>query len=263
MGKALIKNGTATEARSTLDGKIAIVTGASRGIGRAIALRLADAGADVLATGTRADLLDTLVAEVGASGRRAVAMVGDVADPGIAKEAVRRASRDLGAVGVLVNSAGVNLRTSTLEMALEDWNRVIDVNLNGTLHFCRAVLPGMAERGGGAIVNVTSTMAKMPHRNAAPAYGASKAAVNYLTMHLAREFATGGIRVNAVCPGPVDTDMTAEWSPEHRARVIKGVPLGRLGTPEDIAETVAYLASDAAGFITGQTIDVNGGTLMG
>ena len=239
------------------------MTGASRGIGRAIAVRLADAGADLLVLGTRADLLEVLVAEIGARGRRAVAMTGDVADPRVADDAVRLAEQELGEVWVLVNNAGVNLRAPTLEMALEDWNRVIDVNLNGTLHFCRAVLPGMAKRRGGVIVNISSTMAKAPHKNAAPAYGASKAAVNYLTMHLAREFAPDGVRVNAVCPGPVETEMTAEWDTEYRARVIDGVPLGRLGTAEEIAETVVFLASDAAGFITGQTIDVNGGTLMG
>ena len=217
----------------------------------------------MLVLGTKADLLDDLVKEIGAGGTKAVAMVGDVADMQVAQDAVQLAAEKLGAVTVLVNNAGINMRTPTLEMALEDWSRVFDVNLNGTLHFCRAVLPGMVARGGGAIVNVSSTTAKTPHKNAAPAYGASKAAVNYLTMHLAREFAGQGVRVNAVCPGPVETDMTAEWDASYRARVLAAVPLGRLGTPQDIAETVAYLASDAAGFITGQTIDVNGGTLMG
>lgn len=246
-----------------MDDRIAIVTGASRGIGRAIALRLAESGADLLVLGTRADLLDKLVADIGALGRKAVSMTGDVADPDLADAAVAMAARELGNVRTLVNNAGMNLRTPTLEMSLEDWQRVIDVNLNGTLHFCRAFLPGMVKAGGGAIVNISSTTAKTPHRNAAPAYGASKAAVNYLTMHLAQEFAAQKVRVNAVCPGPIETDMTAEWDEGYRARVIDGVPLGRLGTPWEIAETVAFLASDAAGFITGQTIDVNGGTLMG
>lgn len=243
--------------------KVAIVTGASRGIGRAIALRLARAGMDVLVLGTKTDLLDALVEQIGTLGRKAVALTGDVADPGVAEAAVRLATSELGPVGVLVNNAGVNLRTPTLEMAFEDWSRVIDVNLNGTLHFCRAVLPCMVAHGGGAIVNISSTTAKTPHKNAAPAYGASKAAVNYLTMHLAREFAADGVRVNAVCPGPVETDMTAEWDEAYRARVLDSVPLGRLGTADDIAETVAFLASDAASFVTGQTLDVNGGTLMG
>ena len=238
------------------------MTGASRGIGRAIALRLAEGGAAVLAVGTKAALLDRLVEEISARGGRARALAGDVADPQLA-EAAALAASELGAVGTLVNNAGINLRTPTLSMALEDWKRVIDVNLNGTLHFCRAVLPGMAARGHGAIVNISSTTAKTPHRNAAPAYGASKAAVNYLTMHLAREFAGRGVRVNAVCPGPVETDMTAQWDAAYRASVIGAVPLGRLGAAWEIAEIVAFLASDAAGFITGQTLDANGGTVMG
>lgn len=217
----------------------------------------------MLVLGTKADLLDDVVSEIGARGQRSLAVVGDVADPNLAVTAVQQAVGALGPVSVLVNNAGMNLRTPTLDMALADWTRVMDVNLNGTLHFCRAVLPGMVALGKGAIVNISSTTAKTPHRNAAPAYGASKAAVNYLTMHLAREFAANGVRVNAICPGPIKTDMTAEWNDDYRARVLAGVPLGRLGTPEDIADTVAYLVSDAASFVTGQAIDVNGGTLMG
>lgn len=213
--------------------------------------------------GTKAPLLASLVAEITAHGGKALAMTGDVADPAVAQAAVELVERELGKVRILVNNAGINLRRPTLDMALADWQRVMDVNLNGTLHFCRAVLPGMVASGGGAIVNISSTTAKTPHKNAAPAYGASKAAVNYLTMHLAREFAAQGVRVNAVCPGPVETDMTAQWDAAYRARVIEGVPLGRLGTVEEVAATVAFLASEAAGFITGQTIDVNGGTLMG
>ena len=247
----------------TLGGRTAIVTGASRGIGRAIALDLAESGFSVLVLGLKAKLLASLVQEIEALGQKAVAMTGDVAVPGTADKAVQRAKQELGEVALLVNNAGINLRAPTLDMALADWSRVIDVNLTGTLHFCRAVLPEMVARGGGAIVNISSTTAKTPHKNAAPAYGASKAAVNYLTMHLAQEFASHGVRVNAVCPGPIETDMTAEWDNAYRTSVLEGVPMGRLGTPQEVAKTVVYLASDAAGFITGQTIDVNGGTFMG
>ena len=147
-------------------------------------------------------------------------------------------------------------------MALNDWQRVLDVNLTGTLHFCRAVLPGMIERRSGVIINVSSTTGKTPHKNAAPAYGASKAAVNYLTMHLAQEMAPHGIRVNAVCPGPVETDMSSQWTEEYRERVERGVPLGRLGTAEEIAGVVLFLASDLSGFVTGETVNANGGTYM-
>jgi 3-oxoacyl-[acyl-carrier protein] reductase len=148
-------------------------------------------------------------------------------------------------------------------MAQEDWQRVLDINLNGTLHFCRAVLPDMIAQKAGRIVNVSSATSRAPHPNAAPAYGASKAAVNYLTMHLAQEMAPHGIRVNAICPGPVETDMSSQWSAEYRAQVTGRVPLGRLGTPDDIAQAILFLAENASGFVTGAILNANGGTLMG
>lgn len=242
-----------------LTGKRAIVTGASRGIGRAVALRLAAAGARVLVHGTNADLLAGLAMEIGPD---ATWLAGDVADPDTAARAVAQAGAAWGGVDILVNNAGINSRSSTLDMALDDWQRVLDVNLNGTLHFCRAVLPGMIARKAGKIVNVSSTTGKTPHKNAAPAYGASKAAVNYLTMHLAREMAPHGIHVNAICPGPVESDMSAQWDEAYRARVTDGVPLGRIGRPEEIAEAVLFLASPQSGFITGETVNANGGTYM-
>ena len=246
-----------------LEGRSTIVTGASRGIGRAVALALAGCGADLLVHGRDIAALDALADEIAALGRRVEVMTGDVSDEAVAQAALAQAEAAFGQVDILVNNAGINSRSSTLDMTLEDWQRVLDVNLNGTLHFCRAVLPGMIARRRGAIVNVSSTTAKTPHRNAAPAYGASKAAVNYLTMHLAQEMAPHGIRVNAVCPGPVETDMTRQWADDYRTKVVASVPLGRLGEPSEIAGLVAFLASDAASFITGQTIDANGGTLMG
>ncbi|MFZ7092638.1 SDR family NAD(P)-dependent oxidoreductase [Primorskyibacter sp. 2E233] len=245
-----------------LKGKTAIITGASRGIGRACALRLAGAGASVVLHGTNAQKLADLKAEIIAAGGRAEVFVGDVADPNTGPAAVAFTLDKFGSVDVLVNNAGINTRAPTLEMSLEDWNRVIDVNLNGTLHFCRAVLPEMIRQKGGKIVNVSSTTAKTPHKNAAPAYGASKAAVNYLTMHLAYEMAPHGIRVNAVCPGPVETDMSAQWSTDYREKVTAGVPLGRLGAAQDIAEIVLFLASEQSAFITGESINANGGTYM-
>ncbi|SNT20306.1 SDR family NAD(P)-dependent oxidoreductase [Antarctobacter heliothermus] len=245
-----------------LGGRTAIVTGASRGIGRACALRLSQAGAFVLLHGTDKDRLTALRQVIAQDGGRAQILVGDVTDPATARNAVVVAERDLGPVAVLVNNAGINRRSSTLDMPLEDWHRVLDVNLNGTLHFCRAVLPGMIDRKGGVIVNVSSTTAKTPHKNAAPAYGASKAAVNYLTMHLAQEMAPHGIRVNGVCPGPVETDMSRQWSAEYRERVTAAVPLGRLGQADDIAGTVLFLASDLSSFVTGETVNANGGTYM-
>jgi len=246
----------------TLKGQTALVTGASRGIGREAALALARAGANVVVNGTNAGLLHDLAREIETAGVAAIAVAGDVADPATAVASARAALDRFGRIDVLVNNAGINTRSSTLDMALADWQRVLDVSLTGTLHSCRAVLPTMISQKGGRIVNVSSTTAKTPHRNAAPAYGASKAAVNYLTMHLAQEMAPMGIRVNAVCPGPVETDMSTQWTEEYRARVTGRVPLGRLGTAQEIAGTILFLASDASGFITGETLNANGGTYM-
>ena len=245
-----------------LQGKAAIVTGASRGIGRGTAIRLAESGADLVINGTNTALLNALAAEIEALGRRAIVVGGDVADPATAAAAVGAAEQAFGKIDILVNNAGINLRAPTLEMEFGDWQRVLDVNLNGTLHFCRAVLPGMVARRSGKIVNVSSTAAKTAHRNAAPAYGASKAAVNYLTMHLAREMAPHNIFVNAVCPGPVETDMTGDWSGDYRARVTANVPLGRLGTARQIADVVLFLASAQSDFITGETVNANGGSFI-
>ena len=244
------------------EAKSAIVTGASRGIGRDVALGLSALGAGVVLQARGEAALSDLAEEIRAAGGRAEIVTGDVSDLAVAAEAVARATASFGPVDRLVNNAGINTRTSTLEMPLEDWQRVIDVNLTGTLHFCRAVLPNMIEAGAGAIVNVSSTMSKTPHPNAAPAYGASKAAVNYLTMHLAQEMAAHGIRVNAVCPGPVETEMTQQWDAAYRKAVAGKIPLGRLGTPHEVAALIQFLLSDAAGFVTGQAIGINGGTLM-
>lgn len=245
-----------------LDGKTAIITGAARGIGREVTFAFAEQGARLVLSGTDQARLDALTAELSDRGCEAAALAGDVADPETARRAAGLAMERFGQIDILVNNAGMNTRAPTLEMPLEDWHRVIDVNLNGTLHFCRAVLPHMIERKSGVIVNVSSSRAKTPHPNAAPAYGASKAAVNYLTMHLALEMAPHGIRVNAVCPGPVETDMSAQWTDEYRSRISASIPMGRLGRAREIAGAVVFLASDQSGFITGETINANGGTYM-
>jgi len=245
-----------------LDGKVAIVTGASRGIGKAVALKFAENGAKLILNGTNDRLLCDLRDRIRESRGEAVAVAGDVSDPKTAEETVRVARDAFGTVDILVNNAGINARSSTLDMSIEDWQRVLDVNLNGTLYFCRAVLPIMIARNGGKIVNVSSTTAKTAHKNAAPSYGASKAAVNYLTMHLAREMAKHNIYVNAVCPGPIETDMSDQWSSDYREAVRRSVPLGKLGTSQDVADVVLFLASGMSDFVTGETINANGGTYM-
>ena len=156
----------------------------------------------------------------------------------------------------------VTVESATLDMKFTDWQRVLDVDLNGTLHCCQAVLPQMIRQQSGRIVNVSSTIAKTPHPNAAPAYGAAKAGVNYLTQHLALEMSKQGIRVNAVCPGPIETDMSKQWSEEYRRQAVARIPLGRLGTTRDVANAVFFLASPLSDFITGETLNINGGTYM-
>jgi 3-oxoacyl-[acyl-carrier protein] reductase len=245
-----------------LEGKVVIVTGASRGIGRAIAMTMAKNGASLVINGNSEALLKELAAAIGALGRECAVRPGDVANPETAAGLAQTAIDRFGRIDVLVNNAGINMRSSSLEMKLEDWQRVMDVNLHGTLHCCRAVLPHMIERRSGKIVNVSSTVAKTTHANAAPSYGASKAGVDYLTRHLALEMAKYGICVNAICPGPIGTDMATQWSDAYRQQVLARIPLGRLGTPEDVADGVLFLASKMSDFMTGETINVNGGTYM-
>ena len=245
-----------------LKDQVAIVTGASRGIGRAIAFTLAKHGAFLVINGNHADLLQEVTAEIEKTGQGCAMQIGDIAQPETAVELVRTAKEQFGRIDILVNNAGVNLRSSTLDMKIADWQRVLDVDLNGTLHCCQAVLPHMIRQHSGRVVNVSSTTAKTPHHNAAPAYGAAKAGVNYLTQHLAFEMAKHGIRVNAVCPGPVETDMSRQWTEEYRRQALSRIPLGRLGTPQDVANAVFFLASSLSDFITGETININGGTYM-
>ena len=245
-----------------LQGKIAIVTGASRGIGRAIALTLARQGASLVINGNREDLLRKLAAEIEALEQKCAIQSGDVANPETAAAIARTAVGSFGRIDVLVNNAGINMRSSSLEMKLEDWQRVMDVDLHGTLHCCRTVLPHMIKQQSGKIVNISSTVAKTPHKNAAPSYGASKAGINYLTQHMALEMAKYGICINAICPGPIETDMSKQWSEEYRQQVLSKIPLGRLGIPENVADGVLFLASKLSDFITGETININGGTYM-
>lgn len=245
-----------------LQDQVALVTGASRGIGKAVALTLARQGASLVINGNQLDLLQEVAAEIGRTGQRCLIQAGDVSLPATAHSMVAQALQAFGRIDVLVNNAGINLRSSTLDMQVTDWQRVLDVDLTGTLLCCQAVLPHMIKAQGGRIVNVSSTTGKTPHHNAAPAYGVAKAGVNYLTQHLAFEMAKHNIRVNAVCPGPVETDMSRQWTAEYRQRVMERIPLGRLGTPKNVADAVLFLASDMSDFITGETLNINGGTYM-
>lgn len=245
-----------------LEKKVAIVTGATRGIGKSIALTLAKQGASLVINGNNVDLLNQLALEIEKLGKRCLVEVGDISDPVIATKIVKTAIDHFGNIDILVNNAGINMRTPTLEMKLDDWQKVINVNLNGTLYCCMAVLPFMIQQKYGKIVNVSSSTAKTPHRNASPSYGASKAGVNYLTQHLALEMAKHNIYVNGVCPGPIETDMSTQWTDEYRQQVLSRIPLGKLGQSQNVADAVLFLASSMSDFITGETININGGTYM-
>ena len=245
-----------------LEGKTAIVTGASRGIGRHIALAFAREGADLVINATNLSLLQSLSDEVTAMGRRCVISAGSVADPQTAQDMVKAALDAFGKIDIVVNNAGVMNRKGTLELTIDEWHRVLDVNANGVFYVCKAVLPIMAKQQGGNIINITSTASKSAHPNASPAYGASKAAVTYLTKHFAMEFGKYGVRVNALQCGPIHSEMTDQWTPEYRAAVIQKIPVGRVGEPEDIANAAVYMASDLSSFVSGCSLNISGGKFM-
>lgn len=225
-------------------------------------MAFAQEGAHLVVNGTNRTLLGELRAEIECTGRQCIVITGDIALPDTARQLVDAAVSGIGRLDCLVNNAGIIQRSPTLDMTIDDWHRVLDINLTGTLHCCRAAVAVMCRQGHGKIVNVASSASKQPHANAAPSYGASKAGVLYLTRHLAREYAACGVNVNAVCPGPTETDMTGQWTPEYRDSVMRKIPLGRIGKPEEVASAILFLCSEGADFIVGEAINVNGGTFM-
>jgi 3-oxoacyl-[acyl-carrier protein] reductase len=242
--------------------QVAIVTGAARGIGRAIALAFAGEGAKVALADIDGDRLDGLREEIGNRGGQALSVPCDVSKSSDVQEMVDRVLTIFGRIDILVNNAGI-IRRGTIETVTEeDWDRVIAVNLKGTFNCCKAVVGPMKRQGGGRIVNVSSISGKMGDITSAPGYGPSKAGVIALTKTLATQLARCGIRANSIAPHAIETEMSAQWSEERRREIIAAIPLGRLGQPEDVAQAVLFLASGAASFITGETLDVNGGALM-
>ena len=242
-------------------GKVAVVTGAAQGIGRAIATRLAQDGADVVVADVDAGRSQETVAAIQALGRRALNVKVNVADWNDAKGMVDQVLKEWGKLDILVNNAGITRDGLLLRMKEEDWNLVLQVNLNGTFHCTKAVLQPMTKQRSGRIVNIASVVGVMGNVGQAN-YAASKAAVIGFTKTVAREYASRAVTVNAVAPGFIDTSMTQGLSAEVREMLQKQIPLGRLGQPDDIASAVRFLASDEAAYITGHVLHVNGGMLM-
>ncbi|HKY69239.1 MAG TPA: SDR family NAD(P)-dependent oxidoreductase [Acidimicrobiales bacterium] len=247
------------------EGRVVIVTGAASGIGRATTERLAAEGATVVAVDRDADGLATTakaVAHAGTTGDGVTALTGDVGDPATAAEAVALATDRHGRLDVLVNNAGILRFEHSHQVAAEDWDRVLRVNLTGTFQFCQAALPVMVAAGRGSVVNVASTAALFGHAWAA-AYAASKGGVLALTRTLAVEYAKQGVRVNAVCPGSIDTPITGAFNVPEGAdpNLVRRImsPVGASG-PEPVAAAIAYLASDDASHVNGADIRVDGGT---
>jgi 3-oxoacyl-[acyl-carrier protein] reductase len=247
---------------SELAGKIALVTGASQGIGRACALELAKAGATVALAARNVEKLEAVAAEIAAAGGSAKAFALDVASEESIKACAKVVLAEFGTVHVLVNNAGITKDGLALRMKLGDFEDVLRTNLTGAFLLTQAVISSMMKARWGRVVNITSVVGETGAAGQAN-YAASKAGLIGLTKSLAREFASRSITVNAVAPGFIQTAMTEELTEAQKTGILAQIPLARYGVDADIAAAVAFLASDAAGYITGHTLDVNGGMYMG
>ncbi|USG68396.1 3-oxoacyl-[acyl-carrier-protein] reductase [Brevibacillus ruminantium] len=245
-----------------MTGKTALVTGASRGIGRAIALALAEAGANVVVnySGSEAAAAET-VAKVKELGRDAIMVRANVSNAEEVNEMFKTALDHFGSIDILVNNAGITRDNLLMRMKEEEWDDVIAINLKGVFNCIKAATRPMMKQRSGRIINITSIVGVMGNPGQAN-YVAAKAGVIGLTKTTARELASRGITVNAVAPGFIDTDMTAALPEEVKSSMMGQIPLGRFGQAEDIARVVLFLASDAAGYMTGQTLHVDGGMYM-
>jgi len=246
---------------STLANQVAVVTGAGRGIGRAIALKFAQAGADVVCVSRTAANSEKVAGEVVALGRKAWAVAVDVADAKAVAAAGDKILGDTGRVDILVNNAGITRDGLLMRMSEEDWDAVLDTNLKGAFAFTKAFTRAFLKQQSGRIINISSIIGLMGNAGQCN-YAASKAALFGFTRSIARELGSRGITANAIAPGFVETDMTAKLDEKTRAGLLRQIPLHALGQPEDIAEAALFLAGPGARYITGQVLTVDGGMVM-
>jgi 3-oxoacyl-[acyl-carrier protein] reductase len=246
----------------TSSGHVALVTGASQGIGRACALRLAKSGASVAAAARNREKLEEVVGEIAAAGGQAAAFALDVADEEQIKAVFKAVIAQFGKIDILVNNAGITRDQLVMRMKRADWDAVIQTNLTSAYLCTQQVTSSMLKQRWGRIINVASVFGQMGQAGQAN-YAASKAGLIGFTMAIARELASRNITCNAVAPGFIDTAMTEVLSGEFKDGALKMIPLGRTGTPVEVGHAVAFLASEEAGYITGHVLNVNGGLLMG
>jgi 3-oxoacyl-[acyl-carrier protein] reductase len=247
---------------SSLQGKTALVTGASQGIGRACALALAAAGAKVALAARNETKLNQVAAEIASAGGAAAVFALDIASEDSIKACAKAAISHFGAIEILVNNAGITRDTLVLRMKRADWDEVLQTNLTGTFLMTQAVMSSMLKARWGRIINISSVVGETGQAGQAN-YAASKAGLIGLTKSLARELASRNITANAIAPGYIETAMTAVLDEKQRESMLAHIPLGRPGTDADIANAVRFLASDDAAYITGHVLDVNGGMYMG
>jgi NAD(P)-dependent dehydrogenase (short-subunit alcohol dehydrogenase family) len=251
------------EERNILEGRVAIVTGAGRGIGRAIAKKLVESGSHVVACDINLSNAKETAQILNAHRQTSIACRADVTDVDSLKYMIAQAEEKLGQVDILVNNAGIMFRTRIQDISAEEWEKTIQVNLSGPFLCTQAVLPGMKERGFGRIINISSSAGRSVSTLGGAHYTASKAGLLGLTRAVAKEVAPFGITVNAICPGLIDTEMARKTTTEKELRdFLDSFPINRIGTPEEVGDLVVFLSSDKASYITGASLDINGGDLM-